>query len=257
MTDASPRTLDELKAEHRPPPPGRNVPQGEEHEQSGYRNYVRDLVLGFNDGVVSVYALCAGVAGAAFSAHQTALAGVAASVAGAISMGLGEYVSTKSQREYYEAEARREREHIRSHPDLERAELRELFTEKQYPPAVVDTLVEHVASDEKRFVDTMMREEFGVGKESQRSPWTAMALVMAAFLVGAALPVLPFFVLENGMALRGASALAIAGLFTAGAAKARVAGLPVLRGGVEMSVLGALAAVVTYGVGIVVEGAFA
>ncbi|HET6398559.1 MAG TPA: VIT1/CCC1 transporter family protein, partial [Candidatus Thermoplasmatota archaeon] len=249
------RTLEELKREHHGPPLSRRARHEEHAEQSPWRNYVRDLVLGFNDGVVSVYALVAGVAGAQFSAGATAVAGVAAAVAGAVSMGLGEYISTKSQTQYYEAEARREREHIRKHPQLERQELREMYEEKGYPPDIVDRLVEHVTADESRFVDTMMREEFGVGSESSRSAVVAMALVMLAFLVGAALPVAPYLLGSGG--LRVATLLSLGGLFLAGVLRARVSGLRMLRAGLEMVLLGAAAGLATYGVGLLVDGAMA
>lgn len=242
------KTLADLKSEHAVPP--RGPIHDEEGEQPRFRNYVRDLILGFNDGVVSVYALVAGVAGAAFSSSSIAVAGVAATAAGALSMGIGEYISTKSQAQYYESEARRERAHIRKYRGLEVQELREMLQGKGYPQDIVEPLVQHVAADEERFVEFMMREEFGVGKESSRSPVSAMLLVMAAFVVGAALPVLPFLVLPGGSALAFATALAVAGLFAAGAAKGVVSGLSPLRSGLEMALLGGLAATVTYAIGV-------
>ncbi len=243
------KTLPELQSEHPPAPRGHLDPRtGEPQEQSGVRNYVRDLVLGLNDGIVSVYALVAGIAGSGFSAHNVGLAGVAALLAGALSMGLGEYVSTKSQAQYYAAEARREREHIRSYPDLERKELEEMLLEKGYPPALISDMVQYLVASEDRFVEFMMREEFGVGKESDRSPFLAMLLIMGAFVAGALLPVLPFFIAQQN-ALPLASGAAIGGLFLAGAAKGRASGLSAARSGLEMAVLGALAAGVTFLVG--------
>jgi VIT1/CCC1 family predicted Fe2+/Mn2+ transporter len=241
------KTLPQLQAEHFPPPAG--ALSGEAGEQPAFRNYVRDLILGFNDGVVSVYATCAGVAGAAFAAPAIAVAGVAATAAGALSMGIGEYVSTKSQAQYYRAEAQREREHIRAYRGLEVQELREMLRGKGYPADLVEPIVQHVAADEERFVEFMMREEFGVGQESGRNPVAAMALVMAAFAVGAVLPVAPFLLAAAGPALAAATALSVAGLFAAGAAKGLVSGLPWLRSGLEMAALGSLAAAATYGVG--------
>jgi vacuolar iron transporter family protein len=251
------KTLPELKAEHLVPPRGRaNAPQAEELEQSPYRNYVRDLILGLNDGIVSVYALVAGIAGAGFGPRAIAVAGVAAAVAGALSMGLGEYLSTKSQAQYYAAEAQREREHIRAYPSLERAELAEMLEEQGYPPALRGQMIDHVASSEDRFVEFMMREEFGVGKESGRSPVAAMLLIMGAFLIGAALPVAPFFLDAGpGTLLGAATALSLLGLFWAGAAKGKVSGLVPWRSGLEMAALGTVAAVVTYGVGSLIPGA--
>ena len=241
------KTLADLQAEHRPPPTG--PISDEEHEQSALRNYVRDLILGFNDGVVSVYATCAGLAGFALAPTTIGVAGVAALVAGALSMGIGEYISTKSQAQYYESEARREREHIKAYRSLELQELRQMLGTKGYPPDLVEPLVQHVAADEDRFVEFMMREEFGVGTESGRSPLWAMALVMVAFVAGAALPVLPFLLAPSGPALAAATALSVAGLFGAGAGKGWVSGLPPLRSGLEMAVLGSLAAAITFGTG--------
>ena len=250
--DSPKKTLRDLQAEHAPPPARRRaVPKTEAAEQSKVRNYVRDLILGFNDGLVSVYAIVAGVAGAAFASGQIAIAGLAAAVAGALSMGLGEYLSTKSQSEYYAAEAERERAHIRKYPQLEKQEVREMLEAKDYPPEIIDRVVTHVTSDEDRFVEFMMREEFGVGEESDRSPLIAMGLVMVAFVIGAAFPLIPF--LFDVSPLRGlaiATVLSLGGLFAAGAAKAVLSGLNPFRSGFEMLLLGAIAAAITYGVGL-------
>lgn len=252
MADAQGKTLPELQGEHFPAPRGRrDQPEGELQEQSSYRNYVRDLILGLNDGVVSVYAIVAGVAGAQLPVHTIAVVGVAATVAGALSMGLGEYISTKSQAQYYAAEAHREREHIRAYPELEHQELRDMLAEKGYPPELQAGLLEHLSSSEDRFVDFMMREEFGVGKESRRSPWAAMGLVMAAFVLGALLSVLPFSLgLAGRTALYLATGLSLFGLFAGGAIKGRVSGLSPWKSGLEMLLLGAVAGAITYGVGI-------
>lgn len=238
-----------LKEEHLIAPRSRlDAADSEAAEQSKFRNYVRDLILGFNDGVVSVYAVCAGLAGAAFSTSQIAVAGVAAAVAGALSMGLGEYLSTKSQSQYYDSEARREREHIRAYPELETKELREMLEERGYPPDLLERVLQHIGSDEERFVDFMMREEFGIGQESKRSAVAAMFVVTAAFLVAAVLPVFPYAFLPD-RALGASSVASIVGLFAAGAAKGKLSGLSMLRSGLEMALLGGAAGLVTYYVG--------
>jgi VIT1/CCC1 family predicted Fe2+/Mn2+ transporter len=252
LSAREPQTLPELQATHKPAPRSRlsKPPQGEQDEHSAVRTYVRDLILGFNDGLVSVYAIVAGVAGAGLATGQIAIAGVAAATAGALSMGLGEYISTKSQAEYYANEADREREHIKKYPKLEREELLEMLEKKQYPAALIPPLADHIMSNEDRVVDFMMREEFGVGEESERSPFVAMGLVMVAFVVGAILPLVPFFFVTVSTAgLWWATGLALAGLFAAGAVKAITSGLKQWKSGAEMMALGALAAAITYGVG--------
>lgn len=256
MARREPSSLPELQAEHKPAPRSRlSNPKSEASEHSAVRNYVRDLILGFNDGLVSVYAIVAGVAGAGLGTREIAIAGLAASVAGALSMGLGEYLSTKSQSEYYAAEAEREREHIRKYPRLERQEVFEMLHKKGYPPALVEPIADHIIADEQRFVDFMMREEFGVGEESERSPLVAMGLVMLAFIVGAVLPLVPFLLgIGSAGGLAVATVLSLGGLFVAGAVKGQTSGLPWWRSGAEMMLLGAVAAAVTYGVGLLVKG---
>ncbi|MGQ0537077.1 MAG: VIT1/CCC1 transporter family protein [Methanobacteriota archaeon] len=247
----APKTLRDLQEEHRPPPEARHrhAARVEAGERAAVRNYVRDIVLGFNDGLVSVYAVVAGVVGAAFASREVAIAGIAAASAGALAMGLGEYLSTKSQAEYYASEAARERQHIRSWPDLERIELREMLETKGFSGEVLDKAVDAVASDEDRFVEFMMREEFGVGAESGRNPIVAMGLIMVAFVVGSVLPVAPFLAFPVGTGLVAATGLSLAGLFAAGWVKAAASGIARVRSGLEMAVLGAVAAAITYGVG--------
>jgi vacuolar iron transporter family protein len=258
VAEREPETLPELQAQHKPAPRSRlHVPLTEASEHSAVRNYVRDLILGFNDGLVSVYAVTAGVAGAGLGTREIAIAGLAAGTAGALSMGLGEYLSTKSQGEYYSAEAQREREHIRKYPRLERQEVHEMLQKKGYPPELVDRIADHIISDEARFVDFMMREEFGVGQESERSPFVAMGLVMLAFVVGAVLPVACYVFGVGGVTgLLVSSVLALGGLFVAGALKGRTSGLSPWKSGFEMMLLGAIAAAITYGVGLGVKAAF-
>ncbi|MEA3199010.1 MAG: vacuolar iron transporter family protein [Thermoplasmata archaeon] len=252
MAPKEPSTLPELQATHKSAPRSRlSKPAGEADEHSAVRNYVRDLILGFNDGLVSVYAITAGVAGAALGTREIAIAGTAAGVAGALSMGLGEYLSTKSQGEYYASEAKRERDHIAKYPKLEREELHDMLAKKDYPPEMIPRLVDHIAGDADRFVDFMMREEFGVGQESDRSPFVAMGLVMLAFVVGALIPLAPYFLVRSaGAGLAVSTVLALAGLFVAGSVKNVTAGLRWWKGGIEMLALGALAALITYGVGL-------
>lgn len=247
------RTLGDLKREH-----GVHLgshlteAHGELSEQSAVRNYVRDLVLGFNDGVVSVYAVTAGIAGAAFTPHQVLVAGAAAAVAGALSMGAGEYISTKSQAQFYDAERAREEEHLAKWPHLEKQELRESFEAKGFKPPLLDEVVDAIAADHGQFLDHMMREEFGVGRESARSPWRASGIVMLAFLAGAAFPLVPYGINVPWTALGMSSGLSFLGLFVAGVVRARASRLPQIRAGLEMVLIGAVAAAVTYGVGMLV-----
>jgi VIT1/CCC1 family predicted Fe2+/Mn2+ transporter len=246
---APPKTYEQLEAEHHPPPPGVMLHSHEAAEQNPLRNYVRDLILGFNDGLVSVYAVVAGVVGATGDARGTLIAGIAATVAGALSMGIGEYLSTKSQAEYYEAERRLEREHIRDYPDLEREELKGFLRTKGIDGDLLEQVMGRITSDPEKFLEVMMREEFGQSPQMERSPLKASGVIMAAFVAGALLPVVPFLLLSANPGLLLATVLSLGGLAMAGAVKAWVSGIGKLRSAAEMVLLGAAAALITYGVG--------
>lgn len=254
MPEPDERTLEELKREHGVHLGGRlSAPRGEINEQSPVRNYVRDLVLGFNDGIVSVFAVTAGVAGAAFARPEILITGAAASVAGALSMAAGEYISTKSQAQFYESERQREAEHLQKWPHLEIEELRESLQSKGIQPPLLEDVVQAISSDRGRFLDYMMREEFGVGQESDRSPTRAAVLVMLAFLLGALFAVLPYAFLEGRAAVAASTATSLGALFLAGVIRARASRLPAFTAGLEMALVGLAAGALTYGVGYLLE----
>ncbi len=95
------------------------IPPYREH-QGAHRQYVRDIILGVNDGLVSTFLLVVAVVGGGLSTDGVLLAGVAAAIAGAISMAAGEYIATKSQEEVFEGEMELEREHLKYHREVER-----------------------------------------------------------------------------------------------------------------------------------------
>lgn len=247
---SSERTLAELQAEHGVHLGARHgEPRGELAEMSAVRNYVRDLVLGFNDGLVSVYAVTVGVAGAGFAAPQIFLTGVAASIAGALSMAAGEFISTKSQAQFYAAEREREQEHLKRWPHLEVLELRESLAEKGLEGETLERAVEAISSNREKFLDYMMKEEFGVGKESERSPAKAAFFVIIAFLVGSLFAFTPYWFLEPTNGLFVSTFMSLTGLFLAGVTRARASRLPAVTAGVEMMLIGAVAAAVTFVIG--------
>lgn len=244
------RTLEELKREHGVHLGGRlSAPRGELNEQSPVRNYVRDLVLGFNDGIVSVFAVTAGVAGAAFGQEEILITGAAAAIAGAFSMAAGEFISTKSQAQFYAAERAREAEHLQKWPHLEIEELRESLESKGIKPPLLEEVVQAISSDRSRFLDYMMKEEFGIGEESDRSPVRASIIVMLAFLLGSLFAVIPYGLASGRTAIIASSVASLGALFLAGVVRARASRLPAVAAGIEMVFVGLLAGVLTYGVG--------
>jgi len=201
----------------------RTEPQPYEPHIGETRQYWRDIILGVNDGLVSMYLLVVGVVGGGLDNAQVLLTGLAGALAGAISMAAGEYLATKSQDEVLEAEMALERVHIKDHRDLEIGQLREMFSDMGIDDTDLEAVVAAFARSDEAMLNAMKALEFGFVESERRSPYRAMFVSGALFLVGSLPSVLPFIIFDsNTVAVVWASVLALGGLFAVGAIKARV-----------------------------------
>lgn len=201
----------------------RTEPQPYEPHIGETRQYWRDIILGVNDGLVSMYLLVVGVVGGGLDNAQVLLTGLAGALAGAISMAAGEYLATKSQDEVLEAEMALERVHIKDHRDLEIGQLREMFSDMGIDDTDLEAVVAAFARSDEAMLNAMKALEFGFVESERRSPYRAMFVSGALFLVGSMPSVLPFIIFDsNTVAVVWASVLALGGLFAVGAIKARV-----------------------------------
>jgi VIT1/CCC1 family predicted Fe2+/Mn2+ transporter/rubrerythrin len=217
-------------------------------------DFVRDLVFGLNDGVVSNFSLISGVSGAGTSHQVVMLAGVAGLIAGAVSMASGSYLSNKSQREVVDEEVRREAEEIAYAPDEERDELRRIYLLKGFSADEVEILVRRITADHDRWLETLITEELGLSAKPGPPPLLDGLFAGGGFALGALVPLIPFFFAGGTGALIAAAVLSVIGLFTMGAAKTLVTSRSVLRSGLEMVAVGIGAAAVTNVVGRLIGG---
>ena len=214
------------------------------------RQYWRDIILGVNDGLVSMFLLVAAVVGGGLDTAQVLLTGVGGAIAGAISMGVGEYIATKSQEEIFDREMALEREHLVHHRPRELAELKDMFVETGLDTDIASRVVEAYDQDDEAMMKIMMALEFGVIDQERRNPWVAMAVSSGLFLTGALPSVLPFvFNVTPSTGLTIAAVLAGASLFFVGAVKTIATRGSWWRSGAENFLLGTLGAVVSYLVG--------
>jgi vacuolar iron transporter family protein len=204
--------------------------------------WIRDATLGANDGLVSILTLLAGVAGAGVSASTVLIAGLAGLVAGAISMGVGAYVSAKAYRSYYRAELRKELEEMREKPAVEREEIREIYRDRGFEGELLERVVDTITSDPRVWLKVMMSEELGLSAQFGR-PVGAAVVVFVAFLAGGAVPVVPFLFAEGLVALIASFLVTAAALMVAGGLRSRFTGERSLLAGLE------LVAMATLGVG--------
>ena len=219
------------------------------------RQYWRDIILGVNDGLVSVFLLVAGVVGGGLDSDQVLLTALAGAIAGAISMAAGEYLATQSQEEVFDREIALERIHIQHFRDGEVEQLYEFFRDMGIRDEDVEGVVEAFARDDETLLNAMKALEFGIIDSERRSPYTAMVMSGALFLVGAMTSVVPFlFVSSTAFGLVLASILTAVGLFIVGVAKTRVTNTNPIKAGFENLVIAGIGGVIAYIVGSLVEG---
>jgi VIT1/CCC1 family predicted Fe2+/Mn2+ transporter len=219
---------------------------GHEHrEVSG--GWLRPTVFGMVDGLVSNFGLVAGVAAASAGARPVMIAGVAGLLAGAFSMGSGEYVSVRSQNESMRAEVEVERLELEDNPAAELAELTQIYIDKGVDPELAQLVAEQLSVDPKQALEIHAQEELGVDIHDLPNPWLASGSSFLSFSFGALLPLLPF--LFGADALWLAAILTLTGLFVTGAITARFTTRPWYYAGGRQLLLGAVTFAVTYGIG--------
>lgn len=199
------------------------------------------------DGLVSNFALMAGVVGAGQPTTTVVLTGLAGLVAGALSMAVGEYTSVVSQTEATQAEIARERAEIRRNPLGEQYELARRYEEYGVDPDTAQTMAGQVHAEPETAWRVHAREELGVDPDDLPSPYVAAGSSFCAFALGAFVPMLPF-VLGNGSIVT-MGALAGLALFITGALVSRLTTRSWWFGGLRQLALGVAAAAATYGVG--------
>jgi vacuolar iron transporter family protein len=209
--------------------------------------WLRPAVFGAMDGLVSNFALIAGVAGGGAGRQVIILAGLAGLSAGAFSMAVGEYTSVASQAENAEAEIAKEREELRLNPDGEQAELAAMYVERGVDPDLAAEVSRQIHRDPEKAVMAHAREEFGVTMDDLPSPTLAAVSSFLAFGMGAIIPVIPY--LLGAEALLPVVIVSLVGLFLAGAVVTTVTSRPWWFGGLRQLVLGAVAAALTYLIG--------
>lgn len=225
------------------------LPNPEVHHQhrdvSG--GWLRPTVFGMMDGLVSNFALIAGVAGASSSHSAIALAGLAGLVGGAFSMSAGEYISVQSQNESTHAELEVERHELRHNAEAELAELAQMYVERGVEPELATEVARQLSRDPDQALVIHAQEELGVDPTQLPSPLTAAGSSFASFCVGALLPLLPYSL--GAESLWVSAIVSVVALFLAGVAASRFTSRSWWYSGARQLLFGVLAAAVTYGVG--------
>jgi len=230
----------------------KNRPPYRDHIGEGGQ-YMRDFILGVNDGLVTSLLLVVGVAASGLTNRDVLLTGIAGAVAGAISMGLGEYIATKSQGEVQEREMKLEKEHFLHHRDQELDQVRHYFKELGISPGpLLENIVTAVNDKDEALMKVMAAFEFSCDSaDNNRNPLVAMFYSGRLFFLGSFPSVIPFAIFTTPTtALLVAIACAFATLFFVGAYKTKTTKGNWVRDGSENLAIGMFATGVTYALGL-------
>jgi VIT1/CCC1 family predicted Fe2+/Mn2+ transporter len=214
-------------------------------------NALRAGTLGANDGLLSVYSLVMGVAGAGVGKREILVTGVAGLLAGALSMALGEWISVQSSRELYERQIDIERQELADTPEEEMEELALIYQAKGLDPEQARSTAERIISGGgEAALDTLVREELAIDpKELGGSAWEAAITSFGLFALGALLPVLPYAFFSGTAGILVSSGASVVGLFAIGALTTLMTGKNPLFYGLRHVGIGLIAAAVTFGIG--------
>jgi vacuolar iron transporter family protein len=217
---------------------------------AGKSGALRAAIFGINDGLLTNTSLIMGFAGASQSRSVIILAGISGLLAGAFSMGSGEYVSMRVQREVLERLLHLEAHELGNDPDLEREELSAIYQRKGLPPDLAGQVATELMRDPTVALDTHAREELGIdADEGLGSPWGAAISSFVTFAFGAMLPLIPFFFTEGTQAVVMAGVIAAVSLLVVGALTSLLTGRSAVFSAVRQLLIGVLAALVTYAIG--------
>jgi vacuolar iron transporter family protein len=229
--------------------PERSLPSASAPHETRANSVLRPIVFGANDGLVSNLALVMGVAGATPDTGLIVLAGIAGLIAGAFSMGVGEYVSVQSQRELLDYQVAFQRKQLREAPEQERAILARIYVERGISQADAERFVDAVFCETDHAVRLLIFEEVGLDERSIGSPVAAAAGSFVAFTGGAFVPLLPYLLVTGASAFGASLAVSLAALAMLGGAIAVLTRRPIPYGAIRQVALGGVAAAVTFVVG--------
>ena len=206
---------------------------------------LREVIFGLNDGLVSTLSLLAGFSGANVANSIIILGGLAEILAGSMSMGLGAYISTKSEEDYYKSKIEKEKRSIEDIPNIEIRELKELYRKKGFNQKEINLIVGKIIKHKATWLDTLVHEKIGIGEKFEDPK--IMGLVNGlSFVIGGLFPILPFFFFNASSPLLIGTLFALVVLFIIGSLKSKISNKNWFSSGLELSVVCLIAAALSY-----------
>lgn len=219
---------------------------GESH-RGGRAAWLRAAVLGANDGLISTASLIVGVAAATNERSPILVAGFAGLTAGALSMAAGEYVSVSSQLDTERSDIERERAELAADPAAEQAELAAIYRSRGLSAELSERVAEELSRVDPLTIHA--RDELGFDLNALANPVQASVVSALSFVLGAVVPVLVVLLVNRALRVPVTMAVTLAGLVALGSVGARLGGAPPRRAALRVLIGGALALVISLGIG--------
>lgn len=230
--------------------------KGEPHSEQG--KYIKSLIYGGLDGIITTFAVVAGVAGASLSMGVVLILGFANLIADGLSMAIGDYLSTKAENEYQQIERDRETWEVENYPEGEKQEMMDVYISKGMSEEDAFNMVEILSRNKDTWISVMMAEELGI-VESEESPIMNSLVTFGSFIFFGFIPLLAYVLstfiagMENYTFIL-ACVLTATTLFILGALKVRVTMKNWFKSGAEMLVVGGIAAMAAFFIGKILSG---
>lgn len=219
------------------------------HQNSKVADSMKEIVFGMEDGMVSTLGSVTGIAGATGDPFTAILAGVVIVSVESISMGVGEYLSTKSQNEIDDRVLQEERDEIEQYPKEEQEEMEGMFIADGWPRDMAKQMAEVTAKDKKLMLKEMAYRELKVFPEEQKNPLKNGIVMMFSYIIGGVIPIAPYFFMSMGPAIAVSVVITLLALFMLGALTTHYSKRNPIKAGLEMFALASFAALVGYLVG--------
>jgi len=217
---------------------------------------LREVVFGAQDGILSTVALVTSVAVAIGDGATILVAGIAAALAGMISMATGAYLGSRAEQDVQRAEIAREAQELEENPAEEFAELVVVLQREGRSFEEANALASEIAQDREAWLRTMVEKELGISPDETTSPVKDALVMGVSFVVAAAIPIVPYLFLEGPIAIAVSIAGALAGLFVLGMGKGRLVSKSPLLQGLEILAIGAVSAAIGFLLGDLVPRLF-
>src|SRR5215469_9262333 len=223
-----------------------HAPHIERHFEAS--DVVRDAVIGMSDGLTVPFALAAGLSGAGQSTAIVVVAGLAEIAAGSIAMGLGGYLAARTDRDHYFSEREREMRETVELPEKETEEVADVFRGYGMSEEDMAPVVKAICSDQKRWVDFMMKFELGFDEPDPKRARNSAVTIAASYILGGMVPLAPYIFIANlEQALSVSVIVTLIALFIFGYVKGKMTGISPLRGGLQTVIIGGLASAAAFG----------